>query len=587
MIKLSDYVIEFLEKNGVKHAFMLPGGGSMHLVDSIGNSNIEYVCCQHEQAVAIAAESYGQHTNDIGLVLVTSGPGSTNTITGITAAWIDSTPVFVISGQAKTTDLIGNSGVRQMGSQEVEISKIVEPITKYAVTILNADEIRYHLEKAYYLSKEGRMGPVWIDIPLDIQAKMIEPDKLTGFHIEEKVLDMKKVSDGVNKITKLIQESKMPVILAGNGIKLSNTQELFMDIINKLKIPVLTTWKIIDLFDEEDELYAGHPGVMGDRGANYILQKADLLIVLGSRLDSSITAFNQVNFGKNAKKVMVDIDIHEINKMEMEIEVKLDVDIYTFLSKFEDYINEMKFDNRSEWIAYCKDIRKQYPTVTQEHIDVGEYVSAYYFIDELCKLLTSEDIIVPESSGGAGEITYQAFKIKKGQKMKNAAGLGSMGFGLPYAIGACIANNNKRTILINGDGAFQLNIQELETLKRLQLPIKIFIWNNGGYASIRAMQRNIFNGHYVASEESSGLSMPSISKIANAYGIKSFVACNNKEMSDLLPQVLSECGPVLCELMTSPFEVVSPKAATIKLPDGTMVSKPLEDMWPEIKPKEV
>lgn len=594
MIKLSDYVFKFIEGKGIKHAFILPGGGAMHLDDSIGKSKIQYICCGHEQAASIAAESYGQHTNDIGVVLVTSGPGATNAITGLTAGWIDSTPMLVISGQAKRSDLIGESGVRQMGSQEVQIVEMVKPITKYAVQILEPMDIKYHLEKAYYEATTGRMGPVWIDIPLDVQAAMIDEEKLIGY--EEARINKNKVdiSNEIKDTFKLLKNSKQPLILAGNGIKLAGAEDAFYELINKLQIPVLTTWKSIDLLDENDSLYAGHPGVMGDRGANFILQSSDLLIVLGSRLDPSITAFNHKNFGKNAKKVMVDIDEHEIRKMKMDIEVRAICNVKDFIEQLNNNCGELinnlsdeKVNERESWLAYCKNIRAKYPTVTDEHRNIKDYVSAYYFIDELCKQLTPDDIIVPESSGGAGEITYQAFKIKKGQKMKNAAGLGSMGFGLPYSIGSCLANYRKRTILINGDGAFQLNIQELETLARLSLPIKIFIWNNNGYASIRAMQRNTFNGHYVASEEGSGLTMPSLSKIANAYGIKTFVAKNNNEMCEILPQVLESEGTVLCELMVLPEETVSPRTKSIQLEDGSMISKPLEDMWPFLSENEI
>lgn len=594
MIKLSDYVFKFIEEKGIKHAFMLPGGGAMHLNDSIGKSKIEYICCGHEQAASIAAESYGQHTNDIGVVLVTSGPGATNAITGVTAGWIDSTPMFVISGQAKRSDLIGDTGVRQMGSQEVKIVEMVKPITKYAVQILEPMDIKLHLEKAYHEATKGRMGPVWLDIPLDVQAAMIDEEKLIGYQKESNEENKSDITDKVKDTINLLKNSKQPLILAGNGIKLSNGEEAFYKLINSLQIPVLTTWKSIDLLEEKHPLYAGHPGGMGDRGANFILQSSDLLIVLGSRLDPSITAFNHKNFGKNAKKVMVDIDEHEINKMKIDIEVKAVCNVKDFIVELNNYsseltnnLNDEKLKEKEEWLTYCKNIRAKYPIVTDEHKNAEDYVSAYYFIDELCKQLNSDDIIVPESSGGAGEITYQAFKIKKGQKMKNAAGLGSMGFGLPYSIGACLANYRRRTILINGDGAFQLNIQELETLARLNLPIKIFIWNNNGYASIRAMQRNTFDGHYVASEEGSGLTMPSLSRIANAYGIRTFVAKDNNEMCDILQQVLESDGTVLCELMVLPEETVSPRTKSIQLKDGSMISKPLEEMWPFIEKNEL
>ncbi len=585
MIKLSDYIFKFIEEKGIKHAFMLPGGGAMHLVDSIGKSKINYICCGHEQAASIAAESYGQHTNDIGVVLVTSGPGATNAITGVTAAWIDSTPMFIISGQAKRSDLIGDSGVRQMGSQEVQIIDMVKPITKYSVQITEPKEIKYHLEKAYHEATTGRMGPVWIDVPLDVQGTIIDEKNLIGYENTDFNKYDSRIEKEVDKVVTLIKNSKKPLILAGSGIKLSSSEREFYKLIENLHIPVQTTWKAIDLIEEIHPLYAGHPGIMGDRGANFILQSCDLLIILGSRLDSSITAFNHRNFGKNAHKIMVDIDEHEIDKMDMDIDVKVVGNVKDFLVQLNNNIEVREID--MQWIDYCKAIRNKYPVITKRHKEEKEYVSAYYFVGELCKKLNSDDIIVPESSGGAAEITCQAFKLKKGQKMNHSAGLGSMGFGLPYAIGACLANDEKRTILINGDGAFQLNIQELETLKRLNLPVKIFIWNNDGYASIRAMQRNTFDGHYVASEEGSGLTMPSITKIAEAYGLKTFTAKNNEDMVTILPKVLESEGPVLCELMVLPEETVSPRVKAVKLDNGNMISKPLEDMWPFLEEKQV
>lgn len=594
MIKLSDYVFKFIEEKGIKHAFMLPGGGAMHLIDSIGKSKIEYICCGHEQAVAIAAESYGQHTNDIGVALVTSGPGATNAITGVTAGWIDSTPMFIISGQAKRSDLIGSSGVRQMGSQEVHIIDMVKSITKYAVQILDPKEIKYHLEKAYYEATTGRMGPVWLDIPLDVQAAMINEEKLIGYKEQNGYNCNFDIETEVKEVVELFKYSRKPLILAGNGIKLSNAEQEFYKFIDKLQVPVQTTWKTVDLIEENHPLYAGHPGIMGDRGANFVLQSCDLLIILGSRLDTSITAFNHANFGINAKKIMVDIDEHEIDKMKIDIKVKVVSNVKDFILKLNSKTDEIvkskilnKIDENNKWLIYCKNIREKYPVVTEKHVKQKKCVSAYYFIDELCNRLTSQDIIVPESSGGAGEITYQAFKVKKGQKIKNAAGLGSMGFGLPYAIGSCLSNGRKRTILINGDGAFQLNIQELETVKRLNLPIKIFIWNNNGYASIRAMQRNIFEGHYVASEEGSGLTIPNLRKVAEAYEIQTFMARDNEEMVKILPQVLESDGPVLCELMILPEETVSPRVKSVKLENGSMISKPLEDMWPFLSENEI
>lgn len=585
-MKLSDYVFQFIKDKGIEHVFMLPGGGAMHLVDSLGNSGIDYVCCLHEQAAAIAAEAYGQHTNNIGVVLTTSGPGATNAITGVTAGWIDSTPMFLISGQAKRADLIGDTGVRQIGSQEVQIIDMVKPITKYAVQVMDPQEIRYHMERAYHEAVTGRPGPVWLSIPLDVQAAEVIPEQLAGY--EEKPQYEEDISQEIKQTIALLKQSQKPVILAGNGIKLANAMESFYAFIDYMKIPVLTTWKTIDFLGEEDALYVGHPGSMGDRGANLILQDADLLISVGSRIDTSLTAFNEPHFGKNAQKVVVDIDTNELKRMKLDqVRIKLACDAQKFISALLEACKGQEWSMQKaqwqEWNKSAHQLRNKYPVVTDAHKNKKEFVSAYYFIKVLCDALTEEDIIVPESSGAAGEITYQAFQLKKGQKMKNAAGLGSMGFGLPYAIGSCLANNKKRTILINGDGAFQMNIQELQTLVRLNLPVKIFIWSNGGYASIQSMQRNTFDGHYVASGKSSGLEMPDICAVAKGYNIPTFSVHNNVEMEQIVPKILEMQGTVLCELSISPEETVSPRTKSFRLPDGSMKSSLLEEMWPLVE----
>lgn len=587
MMKLSDYVMTFLAEKGVKTVFMLPGGGCMHLADSLGrNSNLEYICCLHEQAVAIAAEACGQHTNNIGVGLVTTGPGATNTITGVTAAWIDSTPCIFISGQVKRSDLIKDSGVRQMGPQEVDIVSMVRSITKYAVTVLEPEKIKYHLEKAYHFAMNGRKGPVWLDIPLDVQATMIEEEKLEGF-IPAEENNNEDFTASVDTMIELINSSQRPVVLVGNGVKLAASEKLFLNFIEKTNIPTLLTWKVLDLLDGDHPLNFGCPGTMGHRGANFILQNSDLLIIMGSRLDSSLTGFNHANFAPKAKKIMIDVDQTEINKMQMEIEVAVVADMKKILAVIYSKQGKVLDTNRADWLAYCLKMKNKYPTVLPEYYNDTEYANSYVFIDVLCEMLTSDDIIVPESSGGAGEITYQAFKVKKGQKIKNAAGLGAMGFGLPYAIGACLANERKRTVLINGDGAFQLNIQELETVVSHNLPIKMFIWNNSGYASIMATQRNFFEGNYVASSRESKLYLPDITKVAQAYGLKTFTIHNNSELQGQINDVLNFDGPVLCEVKISSMQTTAPKVQAMKLPDGNMISKPLEDMWPYLSDDEI
>lgn len=589
MIKLSDYVFEFLKKKGVTNVFMLPGGGAMHLDDSLGKSDMEYVCFLHEQGAAIAAEAYGQHTNTPGVVLVTSGPGATNAITGVTAGWIDSTPMFVISGQSKRSDLVGNKGVRQIGSQEVQIVPMVTPITKYAVQVLNPEEIRYHLERAYYEATNGRKGPVWLDIPMDVQAAMIEPDMLRAFQ-EEPDSDTQHTvaSYDMEYIIEKLKEAQRPLILAGNGIISAGCEKEFYRLVENLKIPVQTTWKSIDLMWEEHFLYAGHPGTLGDRGANFIIQECDLLLSLGARLDSSITAFNEENFAPKAEKIVVDIDEAELNKFTMKIDMPVCCDVGDFLQALNARLDEEQSDSRNDekldsWRRYCKEVRAKHPVVLPEYAQKENFVDGYYFTGVLSDMLEENEIIVPESAGVTTEATIQAFRSKKGQHMKHAAGLGSMGFALPYAIGACLAHGRRRTIAIDGDGAFQLNIQELETLHRLQLPVKFFIWNNQGYASIRGMQRNNFKGHYVASDVASGLTIPNILKVAQAYGFCTFQIKNNGEVEKVIREVLEADGPVICEVMVDPDEIVMPKVQSKIGENGQMIPGRLEDMWPFIE----
>lgn len=582
MIKLSDYVMEFIANEGVKDVFLLSGGGCMHLVDSLGKcKRLNYICNLNEQAVSIAVEAYGQYTNNLGVGLVTTGPGGTNAITGVAAAFVDSTPCLMISGQVKSADLAEYHGVRQFGFQEVDIVSIVKPITKYAVTVMEPEKIKYHLEKAVYFAKNGRPGPVWIDIPLDIQAAVIDEKKLEGFYPKENdEISYISLEYSVLKTIELLNRSKRPCILVGNGVRLSKAEELFLNLIRKLNIPVLTTWKAIDFLDEEDPLYMGRPGSIGQRGANFIQQNCDFLLIIGARLDLGQTGYNHKNFARKAKKVMVDIDNSEIDKMDMDIEVKGNFDAKVFLETLFKHIDMVKSISRQDWLQYCVNMKNKYPVIIKEYWQEEEYVNPYALLDVLNEKLYEKDLIVPGSSGSCSEVTMQAFKVKKGQRIFNNEGFGSMGFGLPASIGACVASNGKRTICINGDGGFQLNIQELETVKRLNLPIKFFILNNQGYGSITNTQRNYFDGHYVASEAGSGMTLPDICRIADAYGIKNFRIKNNNELKNKINDILNMEGPVICNVIISPTQPTAPKLMSQKLPDGTMVSKPLEDLWP-------
>ena len=559
---------------------MLPGGGCMHLVDSIGrNKRIEFVGCLHEQAAVIAADGYAQYNDNIGAALVTTGPGSTNAITGVAAAWIDSTPLMIFSGQVKRKDLLAGKGVRQMGIQEVDIASIVKPITKYAVTVLEPENIRYHLEKAVYIAKNGRPGPVWIDIPLDVQGAVINEEKLKGFTPPDEI-ENNMLPKLVEESIALLNDSERPVILAGRGIRLAKANKEFFKVIKSLNIPVLTTWRIMDILPEDSELYFGRPGSIASRGANFIQQNADFIFIIGARLDLPQVGHNYANFAKGAKKVIVDIDENEIKKIDTKIDVPVVADAKVFLGEFINKLNMVKPKDRSAWMLKCKEWKANYPVVLKEYLKPEEYVNTYALIETLSELLSADDVLVPGSSGSCAEITPQTFKVKKGQRIINSPGLGSMGFGLPQSIGVCLASGKKRTICIVGDGGLQHNIQELETLKRLNLPIKLFVLNNNGYASIRNTHQRFFEGRLVCCDPSSGLTLPDTCKIASAYGLKTARISDQKNLRKEVLAVLNMEGPVVCDVIINPDLQTAPRLSSMARPDGTMVSKPLEDLWP-------
>lgn len=585
MIKLSNYIIKFLENQGVKEVFMLPGGGWMHLLDSLGRaSKLNYTCMLHEQAASIAAEASAQYNRKLGVVMVTTGPGGTNAITGVGAAWVDSTPMLVLSGQVKTADLIGKSNLRQKGAQEINIIDIVKPITKYAVMITKPEDIKYHLERAIYEATHGKKGPVWIDIPLDIQAAMIDENKLKGFPLPALKKDIGLASK-VSKVVKLLNSAKKPLILAGNGISLAGAREEFLKLTKILQVPIMTTWKTIDLVPNDSPLYVGRPGSIATRGANFNLQKADLLLCVGARLDLPQTAFNFKNFGRNAKKIIVDIDAAELKKFNTSDIIDIKADAKDFIMEFLKQAKNVTYTNKS-WLKNCKEMLNKYPLILPEFRKQKQYVNPYILLEELSKNTTKNDLIVPGSSGACSEVTCQAFELKKGQRFLNNQGFGSMGFGLPAAIGAAI-ESKKRTICINGDGGLQLNIQELQTLVRLKLPIKLFVLNNQGYGSIRNMQNNHFAGNLVASDGVKNMTLPDMIKIAKAYGIKCERITNQINLSAKIKKALNTKGPFICDVLIDPKQQTMPRVSSQKLPNGKMISKPIEDMYPFLPAEEI
>lgn len=581
-MKLSDYVFQFIAGQGVKHVFMFPGGGAMHLLDSLGrNKKITYICNHHEQACAIAAEAYARVTNNLGIALVTTGPGGTNSITGVAGAWLDSTPCLFISGQVKRSDLLLDKGVRQLGVQEIDIVSLVKPITKYAITVMEPADIRFHLEKAVYLAKSGRPGPVWIDIPLDIQASDIEVKKLKGFISSdtEQSADKNTLNNQLKEMINLLNEAKRPVILAGNGIRLAGAQKEFIKLMDLLEVPVLTTRLGVDLIPSTHKLYFGMPGSIAARGANFTLQNSDLLIILGARLDYALIAYAPEKLARAAKKIMINIDPAEIRKIKSIIDLPIATDAKDFINGMIDQKDLIKKQDRSSWINKCKEWKTQYPFVLPEHYENKSAVSVYAFSDTLSDLLDKNCVVLPGSSGNACELFLTAFRVKKGQRVFHNKGTGAMGLAQPAAIGACLANRKKLTVCIDGDGGFQLNIQELETVSHLKLPIKFFVMNNGGYASIRAMQKNYFQ-QLVGADSESGLTLPDITKVAEAYGLNTMRIVDQNDLRNQIKDVLNTPGPVVCEVKIIPDEIRKPRVSSMQRPDGSMVSKPLEDMWP-------
>lgn len=587
MIKVSDYVIKRLEETGAMHMFMLPGGGAMHLNDSLGHSQkIQYVCCLHEQACAIAAEAYARVTNNIGLLMVTTGPGGTNALTGIAGAYLESTPVFVVSGQVKRMDMINNQGLRQQGMQELDIVSVVKPITKYAALVDDPQMIRYHMEKALYEATHGRKGPVWLDIPLDVQATLVDEERLIGYspapplensHLEAQVL----------QIIDLLNNANRPVLLAGNGIRLADGIREWEELATLLNIPVLTTWNGIDLMEENNPLYYGRPGGLGHRYANFIQQNSDFFLSIGARLNLLQTGYHFDGFARAAVKVMVDIDSAELHKINVRPDISVCADAKEFITLFLKHHDKIIQKDRQEWFSYCMRTKEKYPIIRQEYREQKELVNTYCLLETISKYMTPDDIYVSGSSGSCIDISMQTFQVKKGQRVFCTKGLASMGYGLPSAIGACLAGGGKRTVGVNGDGGFVMNIQELETISRLQLPIKIFVLSNRGYGAIKATQTNLFSGHLVACTEDSGLSIPPIARIAAAYGLKTVRIQSNNELEEKVQEALNAPGPVICEVMTPIALTAVPKQVSYKRSDGQMESKPLEYMNPPISDEEM
>ena len=582
LMRLSDYVVSFLEGKGIKEIFAVSGGGAMHLVDAVGkNEDINYIAMHHEQAAAMSAEAYSRITNNLGVALVTTGPGGTNALTGVAGAWIDSIPTMFISGQVTRDTLIGDSGLRQYGIQESDITTLVKPITKYAVTVQDEADIRYEMEKAYHIANSGRPGPVWIDIPLDIQSKMVFPNKLRRYSPENynNTLKPKSIADQAKLALDMIKKSDRPVLICGYGVRLSHAEKEFIELVKQLNIPVVTSWTASDLIDTAAPNYVGRCGIFGDRASNFAVQNSDLLLVLGCRLSIAQIGYNYKRFARAADLIMVDIDPTEINKESLHVTLPIVSDAKYFIAAILKHALDGQYHpTHNNWLSQCMEWKNKYPVVLAEYSDNKNKINSFFFIDQLANQL-DENAVVVTDMGTSFTCTMQAFRVKKGQRLTTSSGHASMGFGLPGSIGACFANNRNKTICISGDGGLQMNIQELQTIVHYDLPIILFVINNGGYLTIKHMQQNHF-GRYVGSEVSSGLSCPDTLKVAQAYGIGAIRINNQKELLDKLPDVLNKKGPYICEIMMPEDQPLIPRCSSLKTPDGKIISKPLEDLYP-------
>ena len=589
-MKLSDYVAQKVVEHGIKHVFMVTGGGAMHLNHSLGtHKDLECIFNHHEQACAIGAEAYYRLTNCLPIVNVTSGPGGTNAITGVYGAFVDSIGMLVISGQVKWETTVRSTGLplRQYGDQELDIEELVRPVTKYTFMVTEPDSIRYHLEKALYLAKSGRPGPVWLDIPLNVQASQIDPETLVGFDPAE-LIEPWKSTDLVaasKAIFEKIANAKRPVVFAGGGVRLSGEHAVFIQLVEKLGIPVVTGWNAHDAIWNAHPNYVGRPGTVGDRSGNFAVQNADLLLILGSRLNIRQVSYNWKSFAREAYKIWVDIDETELKKPT----VNPDMPIVASLTDLLPILIKQPYAGASaeqvSWLAWCKERQLRFPAVLPEYWG-NVRINPYCFIKGLFEQLPAGQKVVT-GNGSACVVSFQAADLKPGQRLWTNSGCATMGYDLPAAIGACKASGGEPIVCLAGDGSIMMNLQELQTIVGERLPIKIFILNNSGYVSIFQTHRNFFNGVEVGGGPKSGVTFPNFERISAAFDIPFFRCATHDEMAKKIADTLATEGPVICELMIDEEQPFAPKLGAKQFPDGRITSPPLEDLSPFLSREEL
>ncbi len=585
-MKLSDYVVEYLARLGTKHAFIVVGGACVHLIDSLSKSkDIKYISVQHEQAGAMAAEAYSRLHKGVGVAVATSGPGATNLLTGICCAWFDSVPVLYLTGQVNESESKKDTGVRQIGFQETDIVAITRSVTKMSELVTDPNKIKYYLDKAIYTARSGRPGPVLLDIPLNVQHAEIDPATLESFvppkdgHIQDP-----KLQENVKKALAFISKAERPVMLIGAGIKIAGAEKEFREFAATLNIPIVCSWGGIDILPHDRPLFVGQIGIYGNRGANFLLQNADVVLTVGSRMDTRQITAHYATFARAAKKIAVDIDPAELNKNRPKLDLPIRADIKDFLAAAEKEMKVCKQPKIGEWQKRAKEWRHKYPACLPEYYKEKGAVNPYVFMKTLSELLGKNDIIIPDI-GGVLCWVMQAFEVKEGQKLFSALGNGPMGYALPAAIGAALAEPKKRIICIPGDGGLQMNIQELQTLVHYKLPVKIFVINNNAYGIIRQFQDLYFDGRHDGSVPKRGYSAPDFVAIAKAYGIKTATIDGHANLEKKIKEVIDADGAVLCNVMLKEDQKLMPKLEARKA-GGRYLSKPLEDQWPYLPREE-
>jgi acetolactate synthase-1/2/3 large subunit len=597
-VRLSDYVARTLHAHGVRHVFMLTGGGAMHLNDAMGRvDGLKYVCCHHEQALSMAAESYTRLSGRLAALNVTTGPGSINALNGVHGAYTDSIAMIVVSGQVKRETLASNAPVRlrQMGDQEVDIVSMVKPITKFAAMVTDPQDIRYLLEKALWLAETGRPGPVWLDIPIDVQAMAIDPDALHGFDplregfgrdfalpAEYGWLTGDALDVAARDVVAAIKVAERPVLLPGTGVRISGAYDDFLKIADKLGIPVAPAWNAQDVVEDDHPLYVGRPGTVGDRAGNFAVQNSDCLLVLGCRLNIRQISYNYASFARAAKKIMVDVDAAELGKATLSIDMPVHANLKDFLPALDRALDGYETPTaHTAYLEWAMERRRKYYPVLPEYWDTKGVVNPYCFTEVLFDQLAENEVIVM-ADATAAVVTVQAARLKKGQRIYSNSGAASMGYDLPATIGAWhgMPEGSDRIICMAGDGSIMQNLQELQTIVGQRIPAKIFLYNNSGYHSIRQSQQAHFGGFSVGCGPDSGVTFPDFEKIAAAFGLGYTRTSDHDDIRDAVARTLAVDGPAICEVMVDKEQAFAPKLSSRKLDDGTMVTAPLEDLAP-------